>query len=114
MPDRGESVFPVANCAGCRARVIWATVNPELKSAQRTMFAATPHPEGDYVLARDTSMPRDKHGAVQIRATKIRRGQRAGMAGDGWVFYALHTPSCPKRDELRTKYAAAHAKGGRR
>lgn len=114
MPDRGESVFPVANCPGCRARVIWATVSPELKSAHRTMFAATPHPDGDHVLARDTTMPLGKNGEVQIRATKIRPGQRLGMAGDGWVFYRLHTPACPKRDQLLTKYAATHAKGGRR
>ncbi|TWS23192.1 hypothetical protein FK268_12800 [Tsukamurella sputi] len=107
-------MFPVSNCPGCRARVIWATVNPELKSSQRTMFGAQPDPAGDHVLARDTSMPRGRKGEVQIRATKVRPGQRAGMARDGWVFYRLHTSVCPKRDELRTKYAAAHAKGGRR
>ncbi|KAF7276639.1 hypothetical protein GWI33_010003, partial [Rhynchophorus ferrugineus] len=92
----GHHVYPVANCRGCRARIIWATVDPELKSARTIPVDADPHPKGTLILARDPSIPHEKDTAVVIRATKMRPGQIAGARAAGWEFYRLHSETCPK------------------
>lgn len=110
----GHHVYPVANCRGCRSRIIWVTVDPELKSARTVPVDADPHSKGTLILARDPSIPHAKDTAVVIRATKMRPGQVAGARAAGWEFYRLHSETCPKAEEIRHQAAARHAKKGSR
>ena len=112
----GEQVFPIRNCKGCRARVVWGTVDPELKSGGPVAFDADPDPvKGDHILARDPRLPRAEGKPIVVRATKMRQGQLHGARAAGWSTYRRHDSWCPRAAELKAQHAATHAKkAGRR
>lgn len=111
----GEQVFPVRNCRGCKSRIVWGTVDPELKSGGPVAFDADPDPvKGDHVLARDPSLPRPQGKPIVVRATRMRPGQLPGARAAGWPTYRRHDSWCPRAAELKAQHAAAHAKGGGR